>query len=148
MKVILLEDVKKLGKKNQVIEVSEAYARNCLINKKLAKVADNKALSELKNKIASENYNREQEREKAIERKKILEEKSLEFKLKAGVNGKIFGSVTEKDIASKIENEFKIKIDKKKIDFTKSIKSLGVYTAKIKLFEDIVAEVKVKLVEL
>ena len=148
MKVILLEDVKKLGKKNQVIEVSEAYARNCLINKKLAKVADNKALSELKNKIASENYNREQEREKAIERKKILEEKSLEFKLKAGVNGKVFGSVTEKDIASKIENEFKIKIDKKKIDFTKSIKSLGVYTAKIKLFEDIVAEVKVKLVEL
>lgn len=148
MKVILLEDVKKLGKKNQVIEVSEAYARNCLINKKLAKVADNKALSELKNKIASENYNREQEREKAIERKKILEEKSLEFKLKAGVNGKIFGSVTEKDIASKIENEFKIKIDKKKIDFTKNIKSLGVYTAKIKLFEDIVAEVKVKLVEL
>lgn len=148
MKVILLEDVKKLGKKNQVIEVSEAYARNCLINKKLAKVADNKALSELKNKIASENYNREQEREKAIERKKILEEKSLEFKLKAGVNGKVFGSVTEKDIASKIENEFKIKIDKKKIDFTKNIKSLGVYTAKIKLFEDIVAEVKVKLVEL
>ena len=148
MKVILLQDVKKVGKKNQVVDLSESYARNCLINKKLAKVADNKSLSELRNKIDSENYNREKEREKAQERKKVLENKTLEFKIKAGVNGKIFGSVTEKDIVTKVENECKIKLDKKKIDFTKNIKSLGVYTAKIKLFEDIVAEVKVKLVEL
>lgn len=148
MKVVLLQDVKGVGKRNEILDLSEGYARNCLINKKLAKVADNKTLSELKSKIQSEEYNKQKEKEKAIEIKKMLEDKTLQFKLKAGNGGKVFGSVTEKDIANKIENELKVKIDKKKIDFTKSIKSLGVYTAKIKLYDEVIAEVKVNVTEL
>lgn len=148
MKVVLLQDVKGVGKRNEILDLSEGYARNCLINKKLAKVADNKTLSELKSKIQSEEYNKQKEKEKAIEIKKMLEEKTLQFKLKSGNGGKVFGSVTEKDIANKIENELKVKIDKKKIDFTKNIKSLGVYTAKIKLYDEVIAEVKVNVTEL
>ncbi len=148
MKVVLLQDVKGIGKRNQVLDLSESYARNCLISKKLAKVADNKTLSELKSKMESEKFNKQKEKEKAIELKKELEEKTLQFKLKAGAGGKVFGSVTEKDIATKIENELKIKVDKKKIEFAKNLKSLGVYTAKIKLYDDVVAEVKVNVTEL
>ena len=146
MKVVLNQDVKGLGKKLQVVEVSEGYARNFLLPKKLAVVADNKNLSEAQGKISSQKFKKHTELEKANEIKAILEKGYIEFKHKVGEGSKLYGSVTEKDIAEKIKEKFNIEVNKKKISISDPIKNLGSYTVNVKLYEGVIAKLKISVV--
>lgn len=146
MKVVLNKDIKGLGKKLQIIEVSEGYARNYLIPKKLAIVADNKNVNEVKGKIDSQNYKKQKDLEQANKNKKIIEEGFVEFRHKVGEGSKLYGSVTEKDIADKIKEKYGIEVNKKKIVISDPIKSLGNYTVDVKLYEGVVARLKVVVV--
>lgn len=146
MKVVLSQDVKGVGKKLQVIEVSEGYARNFLLPKKLAVVADNKNMNEVQGKISSQKFKKQTELEAANANKKILENGFIEFKHKVGEGSKLYGSVTEKDIAEKIKEKFNIDINKKKIVINDPIKNLGTYTVNVKLYEGVVAKLKITVV--
>lgn len=146
MKVVLNQDVKGVGKKLQVIEVSEGYARNFLLPKKLAVVADNKNMNEVQGKISSQKFKKQTELEAANANKKILENGFIEFKNKVGEGSKLYGSVTEKDIAEKIKEKFNIDINKKKIVINDPIKNLGTYTVNVKLYEGVVAKLKITVV--
>ena len=148
MKVILKQDIKGIGKKLQTVEVSEGYARNFLLPRKLASVADNKSISEAKNKTEALKFKKETEIKDAKEIKEKLEKGYLKFKHKIGNNGKLFGSITEKDIADEIEKVYNVKVDKKKINLKMSIKELGSYIAEVKLYEGILANVKISVVSL
>lgn len=148
MKVVLNQDVKGIGKKLEIVNVSEGYARNYLLPKNIAKIADDKALNETKGKIQSQKFRKEKEKEEALKLKQILDSKYIEFKCKTGENGKLFGSVTEKDIAEKIKTLYNIDIDKKKIKLTSSIKEIGMYIAQIKVYESIIAKIKIGVVGL
>lgn len=146
MKIILNQDVKGLGKKLQIIEVSEGYARNFLLPKKMATLADQKSVGEAKTKAEALNYRKQNEIQAANVIKDKIEKTYIEFKHKIGDNGKLFGSVTEKEIAEEIENKFEMKIDKKKIILDSSIKEAGSYIASIKVYEGIVAKLKILVV--
>ena len=148
MKVILNQDIKGCGKKFQTLEVSEGYARNFLLPKKLANIVDNKNSNEAKNKLESLKFKKNTELEKANEDKRKIEKKYIEFKHKVGDNGKLFGSVTEKEIASEIQNVFDIKVDKKKITLKDNIKEIGSYIASVKIYEGVVAKVKINVVRM
>lgn len=148
MKVVLNKDIKGIGKKLQIVEVSEGYARNYLLPRKLATVADNKSLGEAKSKNEAAKFKKETEIKEAKITKEKLEKGYIKFKHKIGSNGKLFGSITEKDIAEEIEKVYGVKIDKKKINLKIAIKELGSYTAEVKLHEGIVANVKISVVSL
>lgn len=143
MKVVLNQDIKGVGKKLQVIDVSEGYARNFLLPKKLAVVADNKNMNLVQGKIDSQKFKKQTELEAANANKKILENGSVEFKNKVGGDGRLYGSVTEKDIADKIKEKFNIEVNKKKITVNEPIKTLGSHIANVKLYEGVVAKIKV-----
>lgn len=147
MQVVLNENVKGLGKKLDVVNVSEGYARNYLIPRKLASVANNKTISESGTKKEAIKFKIETERKKAIEEKEKIEKVLLDFKLKTGENGKLFGSVTAKEIADELKNVSGIEIDKKKIEI-QSIKVTGTYTAKVKLYEGVIANLKLRVVNI
>lgn len=142
MKVILQQDVKGLGRKGEVVNASDGHARNFLFPKKLAIPADKQNLNELSAKKASEAHKKELEKEEAIKIKAKLEKVTLHIKTKAGENGKIFGSITSKEISEGIEREYKEKIDKKKILLKDQIKTLGEHTVDLKLFEGVIAKLK------
>lgn len=148
MKVILLQDVKPLGKKNDVVDVADGYAKNGLINKKLAVEATPKNLNDLKlkkqnnDKVAAENL------ANAQAFAKDLEDKSVVVKLKCGEGGKTFGSVSSKEIADEAKAQLKLDIDKKKIVLAEPIKSLGQYEVTIKLHPQVTGTLKVKVEEL
>lgn len=142
MKVILLADVKGQGKKGELCNVSEGYARNFLFPKKLATVADNTALNELKNREEAAAHHKQEEINKAKETADLLEGKTVTVKAKAGQGGKLFGSVTSKEIAMEIENSLKVKIDRKKMNVA-DIKNFGEYTAEVKLYPGISAKLTV-----
>jgi large subunit ribosomal protein L9 len=148
MKPILNQDIKGTGKKFQTVEVSEGYARNFLLPKKLANILDNKNSNEATNKLQSLKFKKDTELEKANDDKRKIEKKYIEFKHKVGENGKLFGSVTEKEISIEIKNEFDIKVDKKKITLQDSIKELGTYIANVKLYEGVVAKLKINVVRM
>lgn len=147
MKVVLLQDVKSQGKKDQIIEVSDGYARNFLFPKKLAAPADAKAVNDIKNRQSSENFRRETERAEA----KLLAEKisSLTVRLTAdaGADGRFYGAVTSKDIAEGLKSQHGIDIDKRKIVLASPIKSFGTYKTDIKLLSDITAKLTVSVTE-
>lgn len=147
MKVVLIADVKGLGKKDEVKEVSDGYARNFLFKKKLAIEADSKALNEIKNKEASRQHKIEVEKAQANELAAKLKEITVKIVAQAGADGKLYGSVTSKDIAEKLEKDHGIVIDKRKLNLSESIKSYGTYTADVKLYADIVGKVTVKVTE-
>jgi len=147
MKVVLTENVKGIGKKLDVVNVSEGYARNYLIPRKLAKLADNKTLSEANTKKDAIKFKQDTERDLASKKKEEIEKISLEFKLKTAEGGKLFGSVTSKEIGDKLKEKSGIEIDKKKIILDDTIKTVGTYTAKVKLYEGIIAKLKVIVVE-
>ncbi len=147
MKVVLNQDIKGLGKKLSVVEVSEGYARNFLIPKKLASIADNKSMTEANTKKEALQFKKGEETKEALNKKAMIEKTYIEFKHKIGDNGKLFGSVTEKEIAEEVEKKFNIKVDKKKITLDRSIKEIGSYTADIKLYEAIVAKLKILVVK-
>ena len=142
MKVILLADVKGHGKKGELCNVSDGYARNFLFPKKLAVEADNTALNELKNREEAKAHHKQEEINAANATAKALEGKTVTIKAKAGSNGKLFGSVTSKEIALEIDNSLKIKVDRKKMQVADT-KNFGEYTAEIKLYPGISAKVNV-----
>ena len=143
MKVILQQDVKALGKKGQVVEVSDGYARNFLLPKKLGLVADNKNLNELKlqnqnaAKVAAEKLH------EAEALKAQLEEKTVVVSIRAGKEGRTFGSVSSKEIQEELRRQTGIEIDKKKIEIPDPIKSLGGYVVNVKLHKDVTAKLHV-----
>ena len=147
MKVILTQDVKAQGKKGQVINVSDGYARNFLLPKGLAVVADAKAMSDIKNKEASEKHRIAVETEEARQVAKKLEPVVVKIKLQAGPDGRLFGSVTSKDISEELEKATGIKIDKKKIMLEDPIKSFGTYTIDIKLYPEVTGKLYVLVCE-
>lgn len=146
MKVVLNQDVKGLGKKLQIVEVSEGYARNFLLPKKLASVADGKNINEAKGKIDSQKFKKKTETEEANKNKEILEKGFIEFKHKVGEGSRLYGSVTEKDIAQAIKDKFNIDVNKKKIIIKDQIKSLGTYSVNVKLYEGVIAKLKINVV--
>ena len=146
MKVVLNQDVKGLGKKLQIVEVSEGYARNFLLPKKIASIADNKSLSEAKNKKEALDFRKSEELALANKQKSEIEKIYIEFKEKQGAGGKLFGSVTEKEISAKLKEKLGVEINKKKIILKEPIKQLGNYTAELKLYEGVVAKLKIVVV--
>ncbi|MBR5227733.1 MAG: 50S ribosomal protein L9 [Clostridia bacterium] len=146
MKVVLLENVKKVGKKLDIVEVSEGYAKNYLLPRKLAKEANNQAISEATGQKSAIAFKKQTAKEEALMIKAKVESFNLIFKLKAQ-NGKFFGSVTSKEIAEEINKLSKLQIDKKKIELDENVKRPGVYNAKIKLYEGVLANVKINVQE-
>lgn len=146
MKVVLLTDVKGHGKKGELCNVSDGYARNYLLPKKLAIEADNAALNELKNREESAAHHKKEEINAAKETAAKLEGKTVVIKAKAGDSGKLFGAVTSKEIANEIKNSLGVEIDRKKMNVA-DIKNHGEYTAEIRLYQGITAKVNVKVTE-
>ncbi len=124
MKVILTQDIKGVGKKDDVINANDGYARNYLFPKKLAVLADKGNLTNLQVKKSSEEHRKEIEKEEAKKTAKKIEGILLKLQVKSGENGKIFGSITAKEIADNLEKQYQIKVDKKKIILQDSIKEL------------------------
>ncbi len=145
MKVILLEDIKGVGKKDEVINASDGYARNFLFPKKLAVPADNGNMSRLNAKKASEAHKKELEIKAAKELATKIDKIELLIKVKAGENGKIFGGVTNKEISEELKKQHNLEIDKKKIILKENIKNLGRFNVDIKLYEGIVSKLTVKV---
>ena len=143
MKVLLLQDVKGQGKKDQIVDVSDGYARNFLFPKKLAVVADNKAINEVKNKEASKQYKIETEKAAARAIAEKLSEITLKIQTGAGADGRLYGSVTSKDIAEALSKQYGITIDKRKIVMPDPIKAYGTYNFDVRLYPEIVGKVKV-----
>ncbi len=143
MKVILTQDVKGQGKKDQVIEVSDGYARNFLLPKKLAIPADNSALNDVKNKEAAKQHKIDVEKQQAAEIAKRLESITLKMQYAAGPDKRLYGSVTSKDISDALEREHGIQVDKRKITLTESIKSFGAFKAEVKLYTGIVGKISI-----
>lgn len=147
MKVILLQDVKSLGKKGDIVEVSKGYARNFILPKKLGVEATGKNINDLKlqkanqEKIAAENL------AAAKELADQLSDKSVEIPMKVGDNGKVFGAVSNKEIAAAAKDQLGLEIDKKKISVDEPIKSLGQHTVKIKLHPKVTGQLNVNVTE-
>ncbi len=143
MKVLLLQDVKGQGKKDQIVEVSDGYARNFLFPKKLAVVADNKAINEVKNKEASKQYKIETEKAAANAIAAKLAEVVVKISVNAGADGRLYGSITSKDIAEALSKQHGVTIDKRKIVMPDPIKAYGTYNFDVRLYPEIVGKVKV-----
>ena len=143
MKVILTQDVKGQGKKGQAINVSDGYARNFLLPKGLAVVADAAAMNNLKNKEASRLHKIEVDRAAANETKAKLEQLTVKVSATAGADGRLYGSVTSKEIAQSLEDQHKITIDKRKIDLPDPIRAFGTYSIPVKLYTDVVGKINV-----
>lgn len=146
MKVILIKDHKELGKSGDLVEAKDGFARNFLFPRKVAIEATPENLEEWKKQKAIEAEEEAENRKEAEELKKKLEKAEVEIKAKGGENGKLFGAVTSKDIATAVEKQLKFKIDKKKIDLSDNIKTSGVKNINIKLYPEIVATLKVSVV--
>ena len=145
MKVILLCDVKGQGKKDQIINVSDGYARNFLFPQKKAIPADAKATSELKSKEESKQYKISEERKAALELAEKIKNITVEIKMEHGQDGRLYGSVTAKDIAEKLKQILGIEIDKRKIVLKEAIKAYGNYSVEIKLYTEVSAIFTVKV---
>ena len=143
MKVILLEDVKGSGKKGDVINSSDGYARNFLLPKKLAVEATNANLTVLKNQKESIEHKRAVNKDNASKLKERLEAAEIKIQAKAGENGKLFGAETSIDIEKAINEQTGIEVDKRKIVLDDTIKTTGSYEAAVKLFEGVTAKVKI-----
>ena len=146
MKVILLEDVKKLGKKDEIIEVSSGYARNFLIPNKKAIVADNVNLNKLEGKKSKESHIKELSLEHAKEIKKIIKKETLVIKAKKGKDDRLFGTITNSEISKELKKKYDIDIDRKKIIVENPIKIVGEYIITIKLEQGVMADLKVDIV--
>ena len=146
MKVILLSDVKGVGRKDEIINANDGYARNFLLPKGLAVEANNSNLSKLKAKQDSKAYKKEEDKKEALKIKDQIEKITLKIEVKAGENGKIFGGVTSKEISDKLKAQNNIEVDKKKIELKETIKTVGNFTVTLKLFEGVVAKLKLEII--
>ena len=147
MKVILLEDVKALGKKGEIVNVSDGYARNCILPKKLGLEATGKNLNDLKLKKANEAKVAQEQLEEAQALGKKIEAGKVELAIKVGEGGRAFGSVSSKEIAAAVKEQMGYDIDKKKIQLKDTIKVLGTHTVPVKLHAKVTAELKVIVTE-
>lgn len=147
MKVILLEDVKALGKKGQVVDVSDGYAKNFILKKKLGLEANSANMNDLKLQKARDEKLAKEQLEAAKQLAKELEDKSVTVKIKAGEGGKAFGSVSSKEIAAAYKEQCNMEIDKKKIQLAESIKTFGVHEVSVKLHPQVTGKLKVKVQE-
>lgn len=145
MKVVLLADVKGQGKKDQMVEVSDGYARNFLFPKKLAIPADSKAINEIKNKEASRQHKIDVDRQNALDIAEKLKEIVVTFEYAAGPDKKLYGSVTSKDISEALAKKHGINIDKKKISLAVPIKSFGRFAADAHLYTGVNAKITVEV---
>ena len=145
MKVVLLQDVKGSGKKGELVNVSDGYARNYLLPRKLAKEANSQALNELKNAENSRQYKIETDIASANAAKKKLEDKVIKITAKAGKNDKLFGSVTSKEISGEIKKQLGIDVDKRKITLDTDIKTYGTFNCEVKLYQGITAKLRVQV---
>ncbi len=147
MEVILLQDVKALGKKGQIVKVNDGYARNFILPKKLGLEANSKNLNDLKLQKANEEKVAAEHLAAAKELAAELKDKEIVLSLKLGEGGKTFGSISSKEIAEAAKEQLGYDIDKKKIQLKESIKSLGVHNVVLKLHPKVTAELKVKVTE-
>lgn len=147
MKVILLQDVKSLGKKGEIVEVSDGYARNFVLPKKLGAEANSKNMNDLKLQKANAEKIAKEQLEAAQELAKVLETKEVVVKMKSGEGGKTFGSISSKEIAEEAKKQCGLELDKKKIQLPEAIKSLGVFEVGVKLHTKVTGRLKVKVVE-
>lgn len=145
MKVILLEDVKSLGKKGEIVNVNDGYARNFILKKNLGLEATGKNLNDLKLQQQNAAKVAKEKLEAAQALAKDLEDKSVTVKIQAGVEGKVFGSISSKEIALEAKKQLGMDIDKKKIVIPDAIKSIGTYNVNIKLHKDVVGKLAVKV---
>ena len=146
MKVILLEDVKKLGKKDEIIEVSSGYARNFLIPNKKAIVADNVNLNKLEGKKSKESHLKELSLEHAKKIKEIIEKEVLVIYAKKGKDDRLFGIITSSEIAKELKKKYDLDIDRKKIIVENAIKIVGEYVVTVKLEQGVIADLKVDII--
>ena len=139
MKVILLEDVKSLGKKGEIVNVNDGYARNFILPKKLGLEATSKNLNDLKLQKQNDEKVAQEKLDAAKALAEEIKEKSITVKIQAGVEGRVFGSISSKEIALEAKKQLNMDIDKKKIIIPDAIKSLGTYNVNIKLHKDVMA---------
>ncbi|MBR5943335.1 MAG: 50S ribosomal protein L9 [Lachnospiraceae bacterium] len=147
MKIILLQDEKKLGKKGDIIEANDGYARNYILPKKIGVEANSKNLNDLKLQKANNEKLEQEKLENARELAKKLEDKLVVVKMKAGEGGKAFGSVSSKEIASELKTQTGIEIDKKKLVLADAIKNFGTYEVGVKLHPSVTATLRVQVTE-
>lgn len=147
MKVILLEDVKSLGKKGEIVNVSDGYARNYVLPKKLGVEANTAHMNDLKLQKANADKVAKEQLEAAQELAKELESKEVVLKMKAGEGGRAFGSVSSKEIAAAAKQQCGLELDKKKIQLPDAIKAIGVYEVNVKLHTKVMGKLKVKVIE-
>lgn len=147
MKVILTQDVKSQGKKDQIIEVSDGYARNFLFPKKLAIPADAKALNEAKNKEASRLHKIEVEKQQAMEVAAKLDSTLVKIVAKSSADGRLYGAITTKDVADTLMKDHKIEVDKRKITLPEPIKTYGRFELEVKLYGDVTGKIHLIVTE-
>lgn len=147
MKVIFLQDVKGKGKKGEVKNVAEGYARNFLIPRGLAVIADESNMKQLKQQQKMESKRKEQEKEQAEQLAAKLEKITVNIPAKAGEGGRLFGSVTSKQVAEELQKQHRIKIDRRKLELPEPIRNLGVTQIPLKLHPEVTATVKVQVTE-
>ncbi len=148
MKVILTKDVKSQGKKGDLINVSDGYANNFLLPKGLAMPATKQAINELEGKKGAEQYHKNMEEQKARNIADRLQEIKVLIKAKSGKEGKLFGSVTSKDVAEALKAQYNISVDKRKIDLPDGIKTCGIREVKVTLYTGVTGTFKVEVSEL
>lgn len=146
MKVILKADIKGVGKKDQVINASDGYARNFLFPKNLAVEANAENMAKLQAQNSSKQFKKDTEKEEAQKLSEKMNKISLRIQVKAGENGKIFGGVSAKEVSDLLKEEYKIEVDKKKIELKETIKTLGVRTLTIKLYEGVIGNLKIDVI--
>lgn len=147
MKVILLEDVKSVGKKNDIVQVSDAYGRNMLIRKKLGVEANSQTLNDLKLRNKRAEKDAAENLAAAKQLAEDLKTKQVEVKIKAGEGGRTFGSVSTKEISEAVKKQLDLELDKKKMQLTDPIKALGFYDVPVKLHPQVTATLRVHVVE-
>ena len=146
MKVVLKQDVKGQGKAGQLVNVSDGYARNFLFPRQLAVPADSQVMNDLRNKEEAAQYHARVEKEAALNAAANLKDKAVKITAKAGNGGRLFGSVTTKEVAEALNKQFGVKVDKRKITMD-DIKAYGSYTAEVKLHTGVVAKITVTVSE-
>ena len=147
MKVILLEDVKSLGKKGEIVNVSDGYARNYVLPKKLGVEANSANMNDLKLQKANAEKVAQEQLESAQKMAGLLETKEVVLKMRSGEGGKSFGSISSKEIAAAAKQQCALELDKKKIQLPEAIKALGVYEVSVKLHPKVTGKLRVKVVE-
>ena len=147
MKIILTEDVKSLGKKGEIVEVNDGYARNFILPKKLGLEANGRNMNDLKLQKANADKLAKEQLEAAQEFARVMETKEVIVTMKSGEGGRVFGSVSSKEIAQEAKKQCQMEIDKKKIQLPEPIKSLGVYEVSVKLHPRVTGKLKVKVQE-